>query len=355
LSFPRLFQEFDVRRVLIGLLCLACLVPGCSPQPDRSLNGTGSTLIAPLMEKWSKEYATAKGVKVVYESIGSGVGFDRWKGGLFDYCCTDAPLSREQLDKANRGEVLHIPLTIGAVVPVYHLELPEGQTVVFNGPVLSLIYRGEITKWNADQLKALNPDVALPDEDIIVVHREDASGTTYIWTDYLNKVDPKSWKATTTMTWPGKGKGAYGNAGVSSLIKSKLYSIGYVSFQEAMEKKLSMGKMTKPGAGGDTKRNPVEANAKAVTAAVDSLTSIPEDLRISIIDAPGDDAWPICGTTWAIVSVNQPAGRGQILKDFLKWATHDGQNAAEELGYVRLPSKLVERVDKQIDKISVAK
>jgi phosphate ABC transporter phosphate-binding protein len=347
-----------VRRSLIGLACLVCVLSGCSARPDRSLDGTGSTFVAPLFDKWSKEY---KGAKLVYESIGSGIGFDRWKGGLFDFCCSDAPLTEKQLGevKANRGEVVHIPLTIGAVVPVYKLNLKEGQTVVFNGPVLSDIYLGHIKKWNEQPLRDLNPGIELPDQDILVVHRQEPSGTTYIWTDYLSKFNAKEWKAATSPTWPVPGESAFGNAGVATAILAKEGSIGYVSLQEAEGRKLSIGKMTKtvdPKA--ETEIKSLTANAASAAAAVTSLTEIPDDLRlVSLTNVPSEDAWPICGTTWAIVSVNQPeAGRGQILKDFLIWATHEeGQKVAKELKFIPLPEALVKKVDKNIDKIKVGK
>jgi phosphate ABC transporter phosphate-binding protein len=344
-----------VRRSLIGLVSLVCLLPGCSARTDRSLDGTGSTFVAPLLDKWSQHYQSAKGVKVVYESVGSGIGLERWKGGLFDFCCSDAPLNDKQLGevKANRGDVLHIPLTLGAVVPVYNLE--GIKELVLSGSVLSDIYLGNIKKWNEQPLQDLNPGIKLPDQDILVVHRQDASGTTYIWTDYLSKVDEKNWTPGTSVNWPVTGASAFGNAGVASRVQGAPGSIGYVSLQEAVEKKLSIGKILRSNHSG---KEPVVANAATVAAAVNSVLAEnpPEDLRFSLTNARDEQAWPICGTTWAIVSINQTASRGQLLKDFLTWATQeDGQKIAEELHYVRLPKGLVERVEKKIGQITVGK
>jgi phosphate ABC transporter phosphate-binding protein len=342
-----------VRQGLIGLVLVVYLLPGCSARPDRSLDGTGSTFVAPLLGKWSQQYQSTKGVKVSYESVGSGVGLDRWKGGLFDFCCSDAPLSDKQLSevKANRGDVLHIPLALGAVVPVYNLD--GVKDLVLDGPVLSEIYLGNIKKWNEKPLQDLNPDCKLPDKDIVVVHRQDASGTTFIWTDYLSKVDEKKWQAGTSITWPVAGEGAFGNAGVASRVSTTPGSIGYVSLQEAEQKKLSIGKIQRSNQSGKLL---VEANADTVATAVNSALADnpPEDLRFSLTNARDEKAWPICGTTWAIVSVNQSAARGQVLKDFLNWATHEeGQTIAEELHYIRLPRGLVERVEKKLDQIKV--
>ena len=305
------------------------------------------------MTRWGGEYEQAKGVQVEYESVGSGVGVQRLTAGTFDFACTDAPLTPQQLEAAKQtgGDVLHIPLVLGAVVPAYNLEKIKGP-LTLDGGVLADIYLGKIKRWNDEPIKKRNPDTDLPSEEIKVVHRDDASGTTYIWTDYLSKVSPE-WKkqagAGMAIDWP-VGDGATGNDGVAAKIKETPNSLGYVPLNYALKGDITFALVkNKEGA-------PIKASLESVTAAADhALTEIPEDLRYSLTDAPGKDSYPISGTTWAVVFVKQPAGRGQPLVDFLRWATHDGQADAAELHYARLPQGLVERAEKKLDQIDVGK
>jgi phosphate ABC transporter phosphate-binding protein len=356
--FRATFGSSNVRRGLITFLSLVCLTSGCA-RSDRALTGTGSTFVGPLLDKWSQQYQSTKGVKVVYDPIGSGIGFDRWKGGLFDFSCTDAPLTDEQVGeaKANRGDVLHIPLAIGAVVPVYNVEGVDD--LVVNGEVLSEIYQGIIRKWNDPKLEELNTKGKLPDQDIIVVHRQDASGTTYIWTNYLHTVHQDKWKATTRANWAQEvklkdatvkvnRKGAFGNAGLAAEVKNTPFSIGYVSLQEANARKLSFAKITPS----HDRKLAVTADATTVAASV-NLAAMPDDLRTFAMSANSiENGWPIWGTTFAIVSVNPTADRAETLRNFLTWATHDdGQKIAEDLHYVRLPKALVAKVEKKIEEI----
>jgi len=336
-------------RVAIAAIVAAVCLSGCKDPARQNLNGTGSTFVQPVMKKWAEEYQKSKGQPLHYEPVGSSAGVRRLATGLFDFACTDAALDAGQRSAAaKKGEVLYIPLVLGAVVPAYNL--PDiTEPVTLSGPVLAEIFRGKITNWNDDALRELNRGITLPDMPIAVLHRSEGSGTTYIWTDYLAKVSPE-WKdkpgVGMTVKWP-LGKGRPGNAGVADSIKKTPGALGYVQFDYALREGLGVAQVkNRSGA-------TVKASAASVTAAVkSSLADIPADLRFSATDADGADAYPIAGAVWAIVYVNQPAGRGKPLADFLRWDTHEGQDFVEELHYARLPSELVERIDKKLDQIA---
>jgi phosphate transport system substrate-binding protein len=261
-------------------------------------------------------------------------------------------MNEEELREARNvgGDVIHIPLVMGGVVPAYNL--PEvKESLVFSGPVLADIFLGKVKRWNDPALQQLNPDVQLPDQAISVVHRSDGSGTTYVWTDYLSKVSPAEWKEkvgnANAVKWP-VGEGAKGNEGVSGRVKATAGSIGYVELTYALQNKIAYGFVK------NREGMALKADVKSVTAAVDnSLKEIRDDLRFSITDPPGKDSYPISGTVWAVLYVNQPAGKGQQVVDFLRWVTHEGQQYCEALDYVRLPSGLVERVEKKLASVQV--
>ena len=337
--------------MFLGAACLAAACLGCGPAKPR-INGGGSTFVYPMMSKWASEYDKAKGVEVNYQSIGSGGGIQQMTAKTFDFGCTDGPMNDEQLKKAKEtgGEVVHIPLVMGAVVPAYNLEEVK-EPLIFSGPVLADIYLGKIKKWNDPKIKELNPKVDLPSVDIGVVHRSDGSGTTYIWTDYLSKVSD-DWKKVgkaTSVDWP-VGEGAKGNEGVSGRVKATPGAIGYIELIYAQQNDIKFGKV-KNKAG-----EAITGDLKSVTAAAaNALTNIPEDLRYSITDADGKDSYPIAGTTWAVIYVNQPADKGKEVVDFLRWCTHDGQQYCEALHYATLPKGLVERLDKKLDSVKVGK
>jgi len=333
--------------------CLVLLSLGCGSRSEQKLHGTGSTFVSPLMTRWASEYQQVRGVPVNYESVSSGTGIQRLNGLRFDFICTDAPLNKEQLEKARRsgGEVLHIPLVLGAVVAAYNLD-QVAEPLTFSGPVLADIFLGKITRWNDKALKDLNPTATLPDKEIKVVHRVDASGTTWIWTDYLAKANTE-WQSKvgvdTAVTWP-VGVGRQGNPGVAAEIKNTPGSLGYVELGQALESDLRVG-LVKNKAG-----VAVKPSLEAVAAAIQgSLADIPENLQYSLTNAPGKDAYPISGTAWAVLFVKQPAGKKQELLAFLRWATHEGQKFAEELHYTALPTSLVEQVEKKLDQVTVEK
>jgi phosphate transport system substrate-binding protein len=317
------------------------------------LNGGGSSFVYPMMSKWAGEYEKAKGVQVNYQSIGSGGGIQQMTAKTFDFGCTDGPMNEEQLQKAKDvgGDVVHIPLTMGAVVPAYNLDEVK-EPLTFTGPLLADIYLAKVKKWNDKAIQDLNPGVKLPDKDIGVVHRSDGSGTSYVWTDYLSKVSPE-WKKKvgvgTSLDWPC-GEGAKGTEGVSGRVKATPGAIGYIELTYALQNKIKYGAVK------NKEDVAVTADLKSITAAADNaLKDIPDDLRYSITNPDGKDSYPISGTVWAVIYVHQPADKGRAVVDFLRWCTHDGQQFCEGLQYAKLPKGLVERLDKKLDAVQVGK
>ena len=317
------------------------------------INGGGSSFVNPMMSKWASAYEKAQKVQVNYQSLGSGAGIQQMIAKTIDFGCTDAPLNDEQLSKAKEtgGDVVHIPLVMGAVVPIYNL---EGIKVPlrFTGAVLADIYLEKIKKWSDPELAKLNPGVELPDKDILTVHRSDGSGTTYIWVDYLSKVSP-GWKEKigvgTSVNWPG-GVAAKGNEGVAGKVTQSPGGIGYVELIYARQNKITFGLVQ------NQEGQFIKPNLESVTAAAKgALIHIPEDLRYSLTDAPGKDSYPISGTVWAVIYVAQPADKGQAVVDYLRWVTHEGQQYAKDLDYARLPDELVQRLEKKLDQVQVAK
>ena len=333
--------------VLLGVGGL--LVIGCSGG-GKKLDIGGATFVYPMMDKWSVEYEKIKGVKVNYNSIGSGSGIQQMIDRTLDFGCSDAPMNDKQIEAAKQkhGDVVHIPLAMGAVVPAYRLAEIE-KPLTFSGPVLADIYLGKITKWNDKAMQELNPGVVLPDKKIAVTHRSDGSGTTYIFVDYLSKISPE-WKqkvgVSTSVRFP-VGVGNKGNEGVAGFVQNTDGAIGYVELIYAVRNQIKYGAVK------NKEGNAVVASLESVTAAAaGALMQIPDDLRYSLTDAPGKDAYPISGTNWAIVYEKQPATKKQLIVDFLHWVTHDGQQHCEKLHYARLPSGLVERLEKKLQRIT---
>ena len=335
----------------LAMLLLPALVGCGGGADDKRLNVGGSTFVYPMMDKWASVYEKEKGVKVNYNSIGSGGGIRQMTDKTFDFGCSDAPMNEEQLENAKKqgGEVVHIPLVMGAVVPAFNL---PGVTkpVRFTGPILADIYMGEITNWSDKRLQDIQEDgVVLPKLDISVVHRSDGSGTTYIFVEYLTKVSSK-WKDKIGMGTSVKfpvGVGQKGNEGVAGQVTRNPGAIGYIELIYALSNDIKFGAV-KNKAG-----EYVVPSLESVTAAGDAaLTDIPDDLRYSLTDATGQASYPISGTVWAIVYVNPPQ-KDKLIVDFLRWATHEGQQYAKDLHYATLPKGLVERVEKKLDTIEV--
>jgi phosphate transport system substrate-binding protein len=321
------------------------------PEPD--LRGAGSTFVNPLMVQWSATYEKEEGgAPVAYLSSGSGRGIDRILAGSIDFACTEAPLTDEQMAKAREGgnELIHVPLVLGAVVPVYNL--PEvSEPLRLTGPVLAGVYLGKVKRWDDDAIKGLNKGVAdrLPAKEIIVVRRSDSSGTTHVWTDYLSKVSSE-WKdkvgVGVEVKWP-VGVAEDGNEGVAEKVRGTPYALGYAELTYAWRKDLDFALVR------NRDGEFIRAGVRSVRAAAESLKEIPDDLRYSLTDAPGKGVYPICGTTWAVVPVKGQGAKGRRLVHFLRWAIDDGQKYAERLLYVPLPDALSARAGKQINRIVV--
>jgi phosphate transport system substrate-binding protein len=337
----------------MGLLALL-LLAGCGRSPDR-LDGAGSSFVDPIMQEWAYLYHQQHGIKVNYQSRGSGAGVDMMTNGAVDFGCTDAYLSETQLAlcREKGGEVIHVPLCLGAIVPAYNL--PGNPEVRFTGQVLADIYTGKIRRWNDPALVALNPGVSLPDQDLRVVWRSDSSGSTSIWTDFLNKSSaaPNQWDSKlvgTSIQWPrSDGVGQKGTDGVAGFVKRNPYALGYIELSYALSNQIPFGAVQNRA--GEF----IRADLASVTAAsAAKASSVPDDLRYSLVYAPGKDSYPISGTTWAVVYVRQPARKVERLRDFLSWLVHDGQEHVGSLDYAPLPKSLVERIDRKLELLRAA-
>jgi phosphate transport system substrate-binding protein len=301
------------------------------------------------MDKWIDVYGKEKGVKINYQAQGSRAGINQMIDKAVDFGCTDAFMKPEQLDAAAKkgGDVVHVPLAMIGIVPAYNLEGVD-KPVNFSGDVLADIFLGKITKWNDKRLAELNEGVKLPDRDIAVVTRSDSSGSTNIFTEYLSKVSP-GWKeqvgSGTAVKWK-VGTAENQNAGVAGAISKSPGTIGYVELFYAIEQKIPFGAV-KNRAG-----KFVRADTRSVSKAAEgALKEIPEDLRFTLIDAPGEESYPISGATWAVMYVKQPEATGRQLVDFFTWVIHDGQKLAQERDYAPLPKGLVEMTEKRIQMI----
>ena len=333
-----------------GVALLACFV-GCGGGGTGpvSLHGAGATFPTPLYQKWISDYEKVDAkVKIDYQSIGSGGGIKQIQAQTVDFGASDSPMKDEDL-KAASGPILHIPTVLGAVVLTYNLP-SMNQPLRFSSNVIADIFLGKIKKWNDAAIKADNPNVTLPDGDIVVVHRSDGSGTSAVFTDYLSKVSAE-WKQKvgtgTSPSWP-IGIGGKGNEGVTGQIKNTPNTIGYVELAYAGQNKLPVA-LIKNQAG-----DFVEPSLDAVTAAAaESLAATPEDLRVSITNAVGKGAYPIASYTYILVYQDQKdAGKGKALVDFLWWGIHDGQNFAKPLQYAPLPAEIVKRAEAKVNTIT---
>ncbi len=330
-------------------LMLGALVTAVSAQTN--LNGAGATFPNPIYQKWFSEYHTAHSdVQINYQSIGSGGGIQQLTAGTVDFGASDGPMTDEQLAKI-QGKVLHIPTVLGAVVPTYNI---PGVSVElkFTGDVLADIFMGKITKWNDPRLAKANSGVKFPDLDIVVVHRADGSGTTYIFTDYLSKVSP-DWASTvkkgTAVNWP-VGLGQKGNEAVAGTVKQTEGSIGYVELIYALSTKMAYGSVQNAAG------NFVKASLDSVTAAAASVKDMPDDFRVSITNAPGKDAYPISSFTWLLVPAEwSDVGKYKAFVDFLNWMVDKGQTMTTALEYAPLPKSVAVKVKARIKEVKVVK
>jgi len=312
------------------------------------INAAGATFPYPIYSKWFDEYTKVNpGVRINYQSIGSGGGIRQASELTVDFGASDGPMTDEQLSKA-KVRLLHFPTVMGADVPTYNI---PGVTAALNFTPRALagIFLGTITKWNDPELAKANPGATLPDKAIIVVHRSDGSGTTYIWVDYLSKVSPE-WKEKvgvgTSVNWP-VGLGGKGNEGVSGLVKQTPYSIGYVELIYAAQNKIDYG-LVQNSAG-----KFVKASLESVThAAAGAAKAMPADFRVSITNAPGEQTYPIASFTWLLIpeKISDPK-KGKAITGFLRWMLKDGQKFAPALLYAPLPKEVVAMEEKAIGQI----
>ena len=334
-------------RLAMALALVAAMIGSASAETN--LNGAGATFPNPIYQKWFSEYHNAhQDVQINYQSIGSGGGIQQLTSGTVDFGASDGPMTDEQLSKVS-GKVFHIPTVLGAVVPMYNINGVTGE-LKFTGEVLADIYLGNIKKWNDPKLAKDNPGVKFPDEEIVVVHRSDGSGTTYIFTDYLSKVS-SAWKDKvgkgTSVNWPA-GLGGKGNEGVSGMVKQTEGSLGYVELIYAVSNKMSYG--TVQNAAGTF----VKASLESVTAAAASVKDMPEDFRVSITNAPGKDAYSISSFTWLLVPAEwTDAGKEKAFVDFLTWMVDKGQSMTSALQYAPLPKNVAAKVKARIKEVKV--
>jgi phosphate transport system substrate-binding protein len=313
--------------------------------PQTVLVGAGATFPQPLYTKWFAAFAEKRPeCRFTYDGVGSAEGIRRLRDGTADFAASDMPLDDVELGRFSRP-VLQLPSTIGAVVPIYHVE-GVVRDLRFTPDTLAGIFLGEIKRWNDPRMRTVNRGVPLPDRDIVVVHRSDGSGTTFVWTDYLSKVSSK-WKTVagkgTSLGWP-VGIGAEGNEGVASRVNSTPDTIGYVEFLYALRNRLSYGSVK------NSTGQFIAADLESISAAAaETAPTMPEDFRLSITDAPGRRSYPIASYTYLLVPAKSgDAGKNRLLRDFMDWILTSGQRTAGGLGYGSLPPEIVTRERQRI-------
>lgn len=333
-----------MRRLTLLLLCVFLALPLVA---QTTLNGAGATFPYPIYSKWFAEYHKLHpDIQMNYQSIGSGGGIRQVIAGTVDFGASDGPMTDDQLKEATT-KILHIPTVLGADVPAYNIPGVTAE-LKFTPEALAGIFLGRVTKWNDKALTAANPGVNLPDKDIVVVHRSDGSGTTYIWTDYLSKVST-DWESQVgkgaSVKWP-IGLGGKGNEGVAGMVRQLPGAIGYIELIYAVQNNIAFGSV-KNAAG-----NFEKASLEGVTAAAASSPKMPADFRVSITNAPGKDAYPISSFTWLLIpEQSKDPAKGKILADFLNWMVTDGQKMTAALSYAPLPDVVAQKVKEAIKQV----
>jgi phosphate transport system substrate-binding protein len=337
-----------IRRAVLLLLCLVLPLAAIG---QTTLNGAGASFPNPMYSKWFSEYHKVHSdIQINYQPIGSGGGIRQVIAGTVDFGASDMPMTDEQLKEATdkqKTKILNIPTVLGAVVPAYNIPGFSGE-LKFTPEALAGIFLGRVTKWNDKAIASANPGAALPDKDIIVIHRSDGSGTSFIWTDYLSKVS-NDWKSQvgsgTSVKWP-IGLGGKNNEGVAGLIRQMQGSIGYVELIYALQNNITYGSV-KNSSGVFLK-----GSLDGVTAAAASAPKMPADFRVSITNAPGKDAYPISSFTWLLIPAqSKDAAKGKILADFLTWMVGDGQKMTAALSYAPLPDNVIAKVKEAIKQV----
>ena len=335
-----------------GIFLVALVVASVASAQALLINGAGATFPNPIYSKWFDEYHKNNGnIQINYQSVGSGAGIKQVTDGTVDFGASDGPMNDEQLkafqEKHGFG-ILHFPTVLGAVVPMYNI---PGVTAAldFTPEALAGIFLGKITKWNDPAIAGANKGVNLPGNDIVVVHRSDGSGTTYVWTDYLSKVS-EEWKNKvgkgTSVNWP-VGLGGKGNEGVTGQIKNAPNSIGYVELIYAVSNNIPYGNV-KNSSGSFIKADLAGVSEAAAAAA----KTMPDDFRVSITDPAGKKAYPIASFTWLLIPAKfSDAAKRDTMKGFLNWMLADGQNYAEQLSYAKLPKEVIAKEKKALSSI----
>ncbi len=335
--------------LVLATIALVMFVGCTRNEGPVSLQGAGATFPYPLYQKWMSEYSKVNtNVRLDYQSIGSGGGIKQLQSQTVAFGASDAPMTDDEL-KASPGPIVHVPTVLGAIVLTYNLQ-GLAKPLRFSPDVIADTFLGKITKWNDPRIKADNPEANLPANDITVVHRAESSGTSFIFTDYLSHVS-EEWKAKVgadkSPKWP-VGQGGKGNEGVTGQVKQQPNTIGYVELAYAAQNKLPVA-LIKNASG-----NFVEPTIAAVTAAAAGTASTtPDDLRVSIVNAKGADAYPISSYTYLLVYKEQkdPAV-GKALSDFLWWGIHDGEKYAKDLQYAPVPDEIVKRAEAKINSLT---
>ncbi len=323
-----------MRRFLVCAIVTAVLSAAALAQTN--LNGAGATFPYPIYSKWFNEFQKSKNVQINYQSIGSGGGIRQLQSGTVDFGASDMPLNDDQLKEMGK-QIIQFPTVLGSVVPAYNVPGVSGE-IKFTPEALAGIYLGKITKWNDKAIAGANPGVKLPDTDIVVVHRSDGSGTTFVWTDYLSKISPE-WKSSvgsnTSVKWP-VGLGGKGNEGVAGVIRQQPGAIGYIELIYAMQNNIAFGSV-KNAAG-----TFVKASLDSTTAAA-SAAKVPPDFRVSITNANGKDAYPISSFTYLLIPTQwSDQTKKTAMVNFLEWMLNNGEPMVKELNYAPLPKQVAE-------------
>jgi len=334
----------------LAAVMLAASAAATFAAQNSQINGAGATFPAPIYTKWFAEYNKMHPeVRINYQPLGSGAGIRQITERTVFFGASDGPMTAEQLQAAP-AKILHLPTVLGAVVPIYNIS-GVSQELKFSGPVLANIYLGKVTKWNDEAITKLNPGVNLPATDIVVAHRSDGSGTTYIWVDYLSKVSPEFKKTVgvgTAVKWP-VGVAAAKNDGVAAIVSQTPGAIGYVELIYALQTKANYGQVQ------NMSGKFVKASIESVSGAADAAAKqMPADYRVSITNAPGDTVYPISSFTWMLF-YQEPKDKAQAktMVEFMKWALTDGQKFAGEMGYAPLPKNVVDMEMKTLATIKV--
>ena len=329
--------------------------PSTTARPGRGvyLNGAGATFPQPLYSKWVHTYFAQTRHRINYQALGSGAGIKQLLNGTVDFGASDGPMSEREMARSTRGPILHVPMTLGAVVITYNVP-GLAQPLRMTSDVVADIFMRRITKWNDPRVAAANPGVTLPATDILVTHRSDGSGTTYVFTDFLTSVSP-AWAA-----GPGRGKavswaagtlGGKGNEGVATQVKQAVGAVGYVELAYAVQNRMPVALIA------NATGTFVAPTTESITAAAGSIAdTLPatSDYRLSIVNARAPQAYPIASFTWILLYQQQPDPvKGQTLVDFLRWAITEGQQYADALHYAPLPEKMVASIQRKLDTIVI--